>query len=65
MAMQPTKEEQAQVKLAQLIGAAMAELTTPAYLQRMQFLARDRRTKYLAHIEAGFTEAQALELCRV
>ena len=62
--MQQTKEEQEQVKLAQLIGAAMAELTTPAYLHRMQFLARDRRAKFLAHIEAGFTEAQALELCR-
>lgn len=59
-----SKEEQAQVKLAQLIGQGLANLTKPVFLDALRFVAKERRAKYIAHIEAGFTEDQALELCR-
>lgn len=56
--------EQAAQKLAPLLKAWMAELSTPMYVDRMMVIATDRMVKYRAHIKAGFTEAQALELCK-
>ena len=39
-------------------------MKTPAYFERNLVLALDRKNRYVAHIEAGFTEAQALELIK-
>jgi len=55
------KEQQA-VKLAQLLRAWAEELLSPAFRERQRLIAQERRIRCLAHIEAGFTEAQALEL---
>lgn len=55
--------EEAAAKLAPLLKAWMDELTTPMYLDRMAVIAHDRMVKYRAHIKAGFSESQALELC--
>lgn len=57
----PSKEEQEQVKLAQMIGNGLANLAKPTFINAQRYVAKERRAKYLAHIEAG---AQALELCR-
>jgi hypothetical protein len=49
-------------KAAQLIKAAMEEMNTPAYRERLYFLARDYHNRYVSFVAAGFTEAQALAL---
>jgi Tfp pilus assembly protein PilO len=36
----------------------------PAMIENAKTLAELRRASYLAHLEAGFTETQALELCK-
>lgn len=59
-----TKEEQDAVKLAQVIKEWTMRIVSPGYREMRRVEAKDRRIKYLAHIEAGFTEAQALHLCK-
>lgn len=61
---QPIKQEQQAVKMAQALRLWAEELLSPAYRERQRLLAQDRRIRYLAHLDAGFTEAQALELCK-
>lgn len=39
--------------------------TMPEMLEHVKLMAQIRRASFVAHVEAGFTEAQALELCRV
>lgn len=58
------KEEQDAVKLAQLLKEMAMRLASPSYREMRRLEAQERRVKYLAHIEAGFTEAQALLLCK-
>jgi len=58
------KQEQAAAKIAPLLRECLDELKTPMYADRMKIMAMDRMAKYRAHIDAGFTEAQALELCK-
>jgi hypothetical protein len=36
----------------------------PALFEHVQMQAKLRRVAYLAYLEEGFTEAQALELCK-
>jgi hypothetical protein len=36
----------------------------PELIENAKTIARIRRASYLAHIAEGFTEAQALELCK-
>lgn len=59
-----TKEEQDAVKLAQVIKEWTMRIVSPGYREMRRVEAHDRRIKYLAHIEAGFSEAQALQLCK-
>ena len=59
-----TKEEQDAVKLAQMMREWATRLVSPAYREAQRLVAQERRVRYLAHIEAGFTEAQAVTLCK-
>lgn len=36
----------------------------PAIMDNARLIAQIRRASYIAHVEQGFTEAQALELCK-
>jgi hypothetical protein len=36
----------------------------PVLIEYAQLQAKLRRASYLAHVEAGFTEVQALDLCK-
>lgn len=58
------KDEKDAVKLAQIVKEWALRIASPGYLEMRRVEAQDRRIKYLAHIEAGFTEAQALQLCK-
>lgn len=48
------------------IQASVAELARnlPAYLEAAALMATAQRAKFEALVTAGFTEAQALELCK-
>ena len=54
--------EQNAAKLAQLIRHGLEEMQTPAYRERLRFIAADKWACYQSFIAAGFTEAQALAL---
>lgn len=57
------QKEQAMAKFAPLLKAWLDEMQTPMYLDRMLAVAIDRHIKYQAHIRAGFSEPQAIDLC--
>lgn len=58
------KQEKMQAALAPLLKQWLEEINTPMYIDRMNVVAMDRMAKFKAHIKAGFTEQQALELCK-
>ena len=58
----PSNPEQNAAKLAQAIRAGMEDMQTPAYRERLRFIAADVFNRYQSFIAAGFTEAQALAL---
>lgn len=58
----PSNPEQNAAKVAQLIRAGMEEMQTPAYRERLRFIAADKFAIYQSFLTAGFTEAQALAL---
>lgn len=59
-----TPSEKDLAKMAQLVAAAIAEVSTPMYQDRMRLAAIDAMARYGAFRAAGFTEAQALELVK-
>lgn len=64
MTAKPSEQEGRAVRLAQALRTWAEELLSPAHRERQRLIAQERRIRYLAHIDAGFTEAQALELCK-
>ena len=62
--MKPTDRDEAAEKLAPLVKQMFENLSKPFYLEMISVNALERMVKYKAHIKAGFTEAQALELCK-
>ena len=58
----PTNPEQNAARMAQLIRLGMEEMQTPAYCERLRFIAADKFAQYQSFISAGFTEAQSLAL---
>jgi len=59
------KNEKQLAVIAPLLKAWLEEMQTPMYHERIAVVAIDRLHKYRAHIKAGFTEAQALDLCKL
>lgn len=57
------KREAEAAKLAPFIKDLLQKVHTPLYLDLMYAVALERAAKYRAHLKAGFTEAQSLELC--
>lgn len=51
-----------QDKFVAAVQAAVRQL--PFLMQHMETVAKLRRKAYLSYIEEGFTEQQALELCK-
>lgn len=60
------KKEQTRAKLAQDIARMMddAQENWPMRLQIWALQARETRAQYLAYVKEGFTDAQAIELCK-
>lgn len=55
-------DDRQRVKLAQLVGQLRDEL--PAHVEMAGMQAKLMRARYQALVREGFTEAQALELCK-
>ena len=59
-----TQQEQEAVKFAQLVKEWTLRIASPAYREFRRVEAKDRRIRYLALVEAGFTEAQAIHMSK-
>jgi len=57
------KREAEAAKVAPALKEMLERVKTPMYIDMMTVIALERMVKYRAHINAGFTEQQALELC--
>lgn len=57
------KRDAEDAKLAPMLKDLLSRVHTPLYLDLMYAVAMERAAKYRAHLKAGFTEAQSLELC--
>lgn len=58
------KQEQDAVRVAQFIKVQTEHMAAPMFVELMKMIAAGRMIRFKAHLEAGFTEAQALELCK-
>lgn len=56
------KSENHQLELAQIVVRMRENL--PAFLEYEELQAKVKRKKYLSLVNEGFTEQQALELCK-
>lgn len=57
------RQEFEKARAAKEIKEVLDRLNTQAYIDVQALVALERIKKYRAHIRAGFTEAQSLELC--
>lgn len=55
-------EDKSRVELAQLVRRVREDIA--AHIEMNQLQARITRAKYVALVKEGFSEAQALELCK-
>ena len=62
--MKPLTPEQQAIQSAQVLKLITDDMQSATYRERNLVLALDRFNRYQAHVKAGFTEAQALELVR-
>lgn len=58
----PNNQEQNAAKLAQAIRACLEDMQTPAYRERLRYVAADAFARYQSFMAAGFTETQALAI---
>lgn len=58
------KREAEAAKIAPILRDMLERINTPMYLDLMNALAIERMAKYKAHIRAGFSPEQSLELCK-
>lgn len=56
--------EREAAKQAQLIRAAQENIETLAHAETLKFIARLAMLRYRSFLQAGFTEAQAVELTK-
>ena len=62
--MKPLPPEQQAAQAARALKRITEEMQSPVYFERNAVLALDRYHRFQAHIKVGFTEQQALELCK-
>lgn len=62
--MKPLSPEEQAAQMAVLIKRMAEEMLTAAYRERNAVMALDRFNRYQAHVRAGFTEQQAIELVK-
>lgn len=59
------KQEREAARAAQFIKAQTEQFAAPMYSELMKMVATGRMIRFKAHLDAGFSEAQALELCKI
>ncbi len=57
-------DDKARAEMAMMIKRVVDNFDPIGMTQLWRVLAIERRIKYEAHLKAGFTEQQALELCK-
>ncbi len=62
--MKPLTPEQQLAQTAQLLKILADDMQTATYREKNAILSLDRFYRFQAHVKAGFTEAQALELVK-
>lgn len=61
-----SEQERARAKRAQEFSAALSDMLQnwPMQLELIAYQAKETRARYHAYVKEGFTEAQAIELCK-
>ena len=64
LSMTPKQRDEQAAQFAQLLKIAFAEVMSPQQKDMRRLRAIEQRERYLENVKAGFTEQQALELCK-